>query len=133
MLKIQSIFLLCPLFFYGCTNTHTYTHEQMKKKKAKKKLQEGEKKLYSSSSSNHTTTSVAVTVVSSIIILLHRRLLLSCTNEFMCFRLTFSYSVCLVGFFFSFLDFFFTTPQCLRKKGLACCHSFIQSFIHSLI
>ena len=53
------------------------------------------------------------------------------------FRLTFSDSACLSGFFVfffffsSFLDFFLLHQSARRKRGLACCHSFIHSFIHA--
>ena len=47
------------------------------------------------------------------------------------FRLTFSDSVCLTGFFFfySFLEFFYYSTM-LEEKDLACCHSLIHSFTH---
>lgn len=126
--RIYIFSLLCPVvFFYGCTNIHIdeIDDEEEKKIREKKVLRKNEKGTQRErgrarekekilfSSADHTTTSVAVTVVSSIIILFHRRLLLSCTRKWLyVFRLTFSDSACLSGFFFfflSFLDFFFTT------------------------
>jgi hypothetical protein len=46
------------------------------------------------------------------------------------FRLTFSDSVCLTGFFFSFLDFFFYYSVALEEKR-PCLLSLTPSFIHS--
>ena len=52
------------------------------------------------------------------------------------FRLTFSDSACLSGFFVfffffsSFLDFFFTTSECSKEKR-PCLLSLIHSFIHA--
>lgn len=115
----------------------SHTHEINEEKKKKKNFQEREKKFslallffffFQSHNNTHCSNSCVVdhhTTSSSSSIELHKSLYV--------FRLTFSDSVCLTGFFFyfffSFLEFFYYSTT-LEEKDLACCHSLIHSFTH---
>jgi hypothetical protein len=125
---IYVYFSFLSKIFYGCTNIHIDTRIDEEKKKEKKKSKRERKKsiLFFQSHNNIRCSNSCVvdhhhTTSSSSSIELHKWMDV--------FRMTFSYSVCLTGFFAFFLDFFYYIIV-LDEKKRPCFLSLIHSFTH---